>query len=113
MPFAVSLVSDSQVRVSRVTLVCFGALLIVQSFHQPSAMLQTDKSGLWFNAGAVAVMTLLNLGLGLVLTRPLGAAGPVFASFVAITLGLALPSFIRARLILVRAEKETVLVSEL
>lgn len=113
MPFAVSLVSDSQVSVSRMTLVCFGVLLIVQSFHQPSAMLQTDKLGLWFNAGAVAVMTVLNLGLGLLLTRPLGAAGPVIASFVAITLGLALPSFVRARLTLVRAEKETVSISKL
>lgn len=103
-PLAVSLVSDSKVTVSALTLACFGSLLVVQSFHQPSAMLQTDRSGLWFNAGAVTIMTVLNLGLGLVLTRPLGAAGPVLASVVALTFGLALPSFVRARLTLVREQ---------
>jgi hypothetical protein len=100
-PLAASLLSDGKVTVSALTLVSFGALLIVQSFHQPSAMLQTDRSGLWFNAGAVMAMTVLNLGLGMILTRPLGAAGPVLASVVALTFGLALPSFVRARWTLV------------
>ena len=96
-PFAVSLISSHQVQVSILTLLCFGFLLVVQSFHYPSAMLQTDKAGLRFNALAVAVMTVINLTLGLILTGPLGAAGPVLASAIALTFGLALPSFIRAR----------------
>jgi hypothetical protein len=110
-PFVTSVVSDHQVGVSSLCLVCFGVLLVVQSFHQPSAMLQTNKSGLWFNAGAVAVMTVVNLGLGLILTRPLGAAGPVLASVIALTIGLALPSFIRARLTLVRVQMPVINVS--
>ena len=107
-PFVVSLLSNRQVKISTLTLVCFGVLLVVQSFHQPSAMLQTDELGLRFNAGAVAVMTALNLTLGLILTGPLGAAGPVLSSVIALTIGLALPSFIRARHTLARSNQQRV-----
>jgi len=107
-PLAVSLISGHQIKVSLWTLLCFGVLLIAQSFHQPSAMLQTDKAGLRFNAGAVAVMTVLNLTLGLVLTGPLGAAGPVLSSAIALIIALAMPSFIRARHILGRNKRQSV-----
>jgi hypothetical protein len=91
-----SWVSAGGVRLSIWLIVGFAVLMVVQAFHQPSAMIQTDAHGLRFNAGLVVLMTVLNLALGLLLTPILGAAGPVLASVVALSSALALPSFVRA-----------------
>ncbi len=99
-PWVVGLITGRRVTVSIWLAVAFGMLLVAQSFHQPSAMIQTDPAGLRFNAIAVSVMAVANLGLGLLLTRSLGAVGPVAASVMSMTVALALPSFVRARGIL-------------
>lgn len=96
MPRLAEILSRGEVAVSRSLALGFGALLILQAFHQPSAMIQTDVSGLRFNAAAVMAMTVLNVILGIILTPPLGALGPVLASVLALSGALALPSFCRA-----------------
>ena len=99
-PWLSRLVSGGAISVSFWLALPFGILLIAQAAHQPSAMVQTDAPGLRFNACAVAVMTILNLTLGVLLTPALGAPGPVLASAISLPLALALPSFLRARHVL-------------
>lgn len=94
------LVTGHRVSVSSGLAVAFALFMVVQSFHQPSAMLQTDVAGLRFNAVAVVAMTALNITLSIALARPLGAAGPVLASVLSLTTALAVPSFVRGRRIL-------------
>lgn len=89
------LVTDRRVSVSGGLVLAFALLMVVQSFHQPSAMLQTDVAGLRFNAVAVTVMTLLNIALSIALAGSLGATGPVLASALSLTTALAIPSFVR------------------
>jgi O-antigen/teichoic acid export membrane protein len=95
MPGLGELVTGHRVSVSGGLVLAFALLLVVQSFHQPSAMLQTDVPGLRFNAVAVIVMTVLNLALSIATARSLGAAGPVLASAGSLTAALAIPSFVR------------------
>ena len=94
------LVTAHTVSVSSGLALAFALFMVVQSFHQPSAMLQTDVAGLRFNAAAVVAMTVLNIALSIAFTRPLGAVGPVLASVLSLTAALAIPSFIRGRRIL-------------
>jgi O-antigen/teichoic acid export membrane protein len=89
------LVTGHRVSVSVGLAFAFALFMVVQSFHQPSAMLQTDVAGLRFNAAAVVVMTVLNITLSIALARPLGAAGPVLASALSLMTALAIPSFVR------------------
>lgn len=100
LPWIAGSVTDQQVSVTRWLAGAFALLLVSQSFHQPSAMVQTDAAGLRFNAVAVSAMAILNVGLGLVLTGPFGAVGPVLASVASMTFALALPSFLRAHWVL-------------
>lgn len=100
MPTIAGLVSGDRIGVSLLLSTAFGTLLALQAFNQPSAMIQTDAAGLRFTARLAAVMTLLNLALGAALTRPLGAAGPVVASAVALGFALVVPSYVRARSVL-------------
>jgi O-antigen/teichoic acid export membrane protein len=97
MPTIAGLVSGDRIGVSVWLSTAFGALLVVQAFNQPSAMIQTDAAGLRFTARWAAVMTLANLSLGIALTPPLGAAGPVLASVVALGFALVAPSYVRVR----------------
>lgn len=89
------LVTGDRVSVSSGLALAFALFMVVQSFHQPSAMLQTDVPGLRFNAAAVVAMTVLNIVLSIALARSLGAAGPVLASALSLTVALAIPSFVR------------------
>jgi hypothetical protein len=100
LPSISTLLSGGQIQVSLWLALSLGAFVMVQSFHQPSGMLQTDAEGLRFLAIAVVIMTISNIALGVVLTPPLGAVGPVLASLIALTLFLAIPSFLRAITIL-------------
>jgi O-antigen/teichoic acid export membrane protein len=102
LPKGVSLISGGKIGVSLGVVLGFSALLICQSFHYPSAMLQTDPRGLLFNAYATGAMTIINVALGVLLTPSLGATGPVLASVVALTVALSLPSFLRAKTVLSR-----------
>jgi O-antigen/teichoic acid export membrane protein len=94
-PGLTHLVTGDRVSVSGGLVLAFALFMVVQSFHQPSAMLQTDVPGLRFNAAAVVVMTVLNIVLSIALARSLGAAGPVLASALSLTSALAIPSFVR------------------
>jgi O-antigen/teichoic acid export membrane protein len=100
MPTIAGLVSDDRIGVSLWLSAAFGALLMLQAFNQPSAMIQTDGPGLRFMARMAGVMAIVNLALGIALTRPLGAAGPVVASTLALGFALAVPSYLRARSVL-------------
>ena len=95
MPGLGQLVTGRRVSISGGLVLAFALLMVVQSFHQPSAMLQTDVAGLRFNAVAVTVMTLLNIPLSISLAGSLGATGPVLASALSLTTALAIPSFVR------------------
>jgi O-antigen/teichoic acid export membrane protein len=95
MPYLSDIVTGNRVSVSSGLALAFALFMIAQSFHQPSAMLQTDVAGLRFNAVAVVVMTVLNIVMSVALARPLGASGPVLASTLSLTIALAIPSFVR------------------
>jgi hypothetical protein len=94
------LISGDQVSIPGSLGLAFGMLIACQAFHQPSAMLQNDPQGLRFHALTVSLMTILNVALGIWWTPIMGAAGPVWASVVALISVLAVPSFRRALTIL-------------
>jgi hypothetical protein len=62
----------------------FGFLLAVQTITLPFGMLMTDVRGLRFQARVLVVMFVVNVALSVLLASPLGDAGPVLASAIAV-----------------------------
>ena len=75
----------------------FGLLLAVQTITLPFGMLMTDVRGLRFQALVLVVMFVVNVALSVVLASPLGDAGPVLASAVAVATCQLVPCMRHAR----------------
>jgi O-antigen/teichoic acid export membrane protein len=84
LPWIVRLVSGGSVQAPASLSWAFAGLLAIHTAHLPSAMLLTTRTMLWFQACCVVLMLGINLPLSWVLARPMGAAGPVLASVVAV-----------------------------
>lgn len=82
----------------------FGLLLMTMSLHQPSAMLLTNASGLWFQAACIVAFACVTVPVSILAVAIFGASGPVFATAATVTVTTLLPCIFRARRVL-RAEK--------
>ncbi|MFJ4160202.1 hypothetical protein [Microbacterium testaceum] len=78
----------------------FGVLLLVMSLHQPSAMLLTDASGLWFQAGCIVAFAITTVPASILAVGILGASGPLFATAATVTVTTLIPCILRARKVL-------------
>lgn len=76
------------------------ALLVVNAINYPFGMFLMGGPGLPFQAICIAVMALCNVGLSVVLTPVMGAAGPVVASVTSIVAIVLVPCvlFVRRQL---------------
>lgn len=80
--------------------VSFGLLLLMMSLHQPSAMLLTNASGLWFQAGCIVAFAIVTVPASIFAVAILGASGPVFATAATVAVTTLIPCIIRARRVL-------------
>jgi O-antigen/teichoic acid export membrane protein len=92
MPFVVRIVSDGQITVGPALAASFVAFVVMQAAKYPLGMYMTDVAGLRFQVRPILVMVPLNLGISWALIDPLGAAGPIAGSAVAVLLCQVLPS---------------------
>ncbi|PWJ56046.1 Membrane protein involved in the export of O-antigen and teichoic acid [Quadrisphaera granulorum] len=84
MPFASHLLSDGKIAISPWTAWAFAAFVVVQAAKYPLGMYLTDGRGLRAQVPAVLLMVVINLGISWALVGPMGAAGPVVGSVVAV-----------------------------
>jgi O-antigen/teichoic acid export membrane protein len=106
MPLVVHVVSDGAIEVGTALALSFVAFVVVQAAKYPLGMYMTDVAGLRFQVGPILAMVPLNLGISWALIAPLGAAGPVAGSAVAVLLCQVLPSAYYVRRDLARRRDE-------
>jgi len=92
LPWLTQFVSGGEITLGPVLVVSFVAFVAVQGAKYPLGMYMTDARGLRFQVPPILVLVPLNLGLSWWLIDPLGAAGPVIGSTVAVLLCQVLPN---------------------
>ncbi len=92
LPVAVPLISDGKVQLSTSLVVGFSFFVVAQAAKYPLGMYMTDLRGLRFQVIPILIMVPVNLGLSVLLVAPLGAAGPIIASAIAVALFQAAPN---------------------
>ncbi|MCX5041689.1 oligosaccharide flippase family protein [Aldersonia sp. NBC_00410] len=90
-PWTGTWLSGGAIEISVPLALAFGALLVLQSAHLPAGVLLTRPAEARWQAGCIAVMALLGLGLGAVLAGPIGAAGVVGAALIGVLVGQVIP----------------------
>lgn len=108
LPWLTEFVSDGQITLSPVLVGAFVAFVVVQGAKYPLGMYMTDAAGLRFQVMPVIALVPLNLGLSWWLIEPLGAAGPVLGSTVAVLVCQVVPNawYVRRDLQRRRAQAE-------
>jgi Na+-driven multidrug efflux pump len=71
----------------------FVAFVTAQAAKYPLGMYMTDLPGLRFQVLPILILVPLNLGLSWLLIAPLGAAGPIVGSAIAVTVCQVVPNF--------------------
>ncbi|SDF70604.1 Membrane protein involved in the export of O-antigen and teichoic acid [Cellulosimicrobium cellulans] len=94
LPFLQDVVADGKITVPLALVLGYCALVAVQALNYPPGMYMTDERGLRFQVVPVLLMTVSNVALSWVLIEPLGAAGPVVGSAVAIFVFQVVPNSI-------------------
>jgi O-antigen/teichoic acid export membrane protein len=82
-PFLVRFVSDGQLRLDRVLVLAFVALVTVQALKYPLGMYMTDERGLRFQVLPIVVLVPTQVVLSWTLIGVVGAAGPVLSGAIA------------------------------
>jgi O-antigen/teichoic acid export membrane protein len=77
-------------------MIAFGLLGALQFLQLPAQMLLNAKGVARMQLIAVVAMLAVNLPLTLLLVRPVGTSGPVFATVIATAVCLTIPSILRA-----------------
>lgn len=83
-PWAASILSDDLIVLPWALLVAYVANVVVEAAKQPLGMYMTDPRGLRAQVVPVFVMVPVNLALSWLLIGPLGAAGPIAGSVLAV-----------------------------
>ena len=91
------LASGGAVELGRLLVVSFAVLMVVQAVKYPIGMFLTDARGLRFQALVVVAALPVNVGLSWYLAGPLGAAGPVIGSVVAVACSQVLADVVYVR----------------
>lgn len=97
---ATDLLADHQVMLGLLIPFSFALLLLVQGAQLPCGMLLTQPRELAFQAKCIIAMLFLNIPISILLTKSMGAAGPVFASAMTIWLCQLIPEYPLVRRIL-------------
>jgi len=92
LPLVVHIVSDGAITVGPALAISFVLFLAMQAAKYPLGMYMTDLAGLRFQVRPILLMVPLNLGVSWILIDPLGAAGPVAGSAIAVFICQVLPS---------------------
>nr|WP_225224951.1 polysaccharide biosynthesis protein [Cellulomonas sp. JH27-2] len=92
LPWLTEFVSGGEISLGPALVVSFVAFVAVQGAKYPLGMYMTDARGLRFQVPPILLLVPLNLGLSWWLIAPLGAAGPVIGSTVAVLLCQVLPN---------------------
>lgn len=106
MPWVAPIVSGGRIALDGWLVAGFVAFVGAQAAKYPLGMYMTDLRGLRFQVLPILVMVPINLGLSWILVDPLGAAGPVIGSAVAVTLCQVLPNVWYVRRDLARRRSE-------
>lgn len=85
-PWVARIASAGEIQLDLPLILAFSVLMVFQSMKVPLGMYMTDVPGLRFQAYFVLLLVPVNLGLSLILTLRVGAAGPVIGSAVAVLL---------------------------
>lgn len=97
LPFAVPLIADDRLSLDGWLVSGFVLFVAVQAGKQPPGMYMTDAKGLRFQVLPILVLVPLNLALSWWLIEPLGAAGPVWGSVIAVTVCQLVPNVLYVR----------------
>ncbi|PCE16310.1 hypothetical protein AUC47_00185 [Microbacterium sp. SZ1] len=79
-PWLFAFITDGTLDVAGTTVLAFGAMVVCQAALYPLGMFLMDEAGIRFQMIPVALMTVSTIALALIVTPPLGAAGPVLAN---------------------------------
>lgn len=91
-PWFVPLVTDGRIALDPWLMAGFVAFIAAQAMKYPLGMYMTDARGLRFQVAPIIVLVPVNLGISWALIPPLGAAGPVIGSAVAVLVCQVLPN---------------------
>ena len=92
-PWLVPLLSGGKLVLSPLMIIGFVAFVTAQAAKYPLGMYMTDLPGLRFQVLPILILVPLNLGLSWLLIAPLGAAGPIVGSAIAVTVCQVVPNF--------------------
>jgi len=92
LPWLTEFVSGGEIVLGPALVISFVAFVAVQGAKYPLGMYMTDARGLRFQVPPILVLVPLNLGLSWWLVEPLGAAGPVIGSTVAVLVCQVIPN---------------------
>ncbi|MBO3100541.1 lipopolysaccharide biosynthesis protein [Cellulomonas fengjieae] len=92
LPIATEVVTQGKITLTWPLVASFVLFVTFQALKFPSGMYMTDARGLRFQVLPILLMVPLNLALSWLLIAPLGAAGPVLGSTVAVLLCQVLPN---------------------
>lgn len=91
MPVLEHVVANGEVHLSPMLLLSFVLFIAVQALNYPPGMYLTDERGLQFQVVPIICMAVANVVLSWFLIPPLGAAGPVLGSAIAVVIFQVLP----------------------
>lgn len=94
--YLIDWMSDGQGQAGWSLLAAFAALMVVQCVHVTTGILLIAPDKLRFQAVCVVALVITNLPLSWVLTPPLGAAGPVYASAITVLVCQLIPGVVVA-----------------
>ncbi len=93
LPWVTPLISDGKIELDNWLVFGFVGFVVAQAAKYPLGMYMTDLRGLRFQVIPIILMVPVNLGLSWVLISPLGAAGPIIGSAIAVTLFQVIPNY--------------------
>lgn len=92
LPWFAPAISGGRISLSPWLIVGFIVFVGAQASKYPLGMYMTDAKGLRFQVVPILIMVPINLGLSWALVAPLGAAGPIVGSAIAVTACQVLPN---------------------
>jgi len=93
LPMLTSIVTQGQIEAPWTLALAFVVFVTFQATKYPLGMYMTDARGLRFQVAPILVMVPVNLGLSALLIPPLGSAGPVVGSAVAVLVCQVVPNW--------------------
>lgn len=93
LPLATEVVTQGQIEIPWTLAASFVLFVTFQAVKYPLGMYMTDARGLKFQVLPIVIMVPVNLGLSWILIAPLGPAGPVLGSAIAVLLCQVLPNW--------------------